>query len=685
MAGEDLVLASRSPSPVLPVVARAATCGALLLVHGALQHPDAPPPSGLRMAGRPLPHPVCVGRFGAGRSAAILLAARLPRESEPAGPVELLGGSAPIGVATAPGHGTALELFADLPAADLPRLLRFLAGACATTLRAEADLALLALIRQLAGRLPRRATPLQPVVDLADGSVVLGGLPAGTQGAGAWLLVTDRSIRRLTEVAPPTLVVPRDGLTGIVLPPDEPGPLDIAAAEHLVALPSLLAGRPDGGAARRDLLPHLARLAAASPRRAALLRDVQLLAPQPGRVADQADLPVAGGLDLSLHDGEGVFLRGWLRDPLAIVEELRLHAPDGVRVLRPSELVRFAMKDAAPGGGDGAAKPMGRRSGFAAYVADLPGPQLLQWRLELRLGSGARLEVVSAQRALPPAAARDAVLRALPPALLTPAVIDGCLAPAAARFHAQALATRGASERVVIGNPVRAPEAAVIVPLYRNMHFLRFQLAQLARDAALRRTELIYVLDSPEQRAEVEHHLRGLAAVHDRPLTLVVQDANRGYASACNAGAAAATAPVLAMLNSDVLPEAPYWLRRLLTTLARHPGCVAVGPQLLFEDRSIQHAGLLFERGPVRRSASGATPSRRPAASAPTTSSATTRTPISVCACAPPGGRSATCPPRDSSTSNAAPSASIRAMRSPPRQPTTGASSIAAGTPPLRR
>ena len=53
------------------------------------------------------------------------------------------------------------------------------------------------------------------------------------------------------------------------------------------------------------------------------------------------------------------------------------------------------------------------------------------------------------------------------------------------------------------------------------------------------------MLDSPEQRGEVEHLLRGMAALLDAAdATLVVMPQNRGYAAACNAGAAAARAPV---------------------------------------------------------------------------------------------------------------------------------------------
>ncbi|WP_157967194.1 glycosyltransferase [Elioraea thermophila] len=47
--------------------------------------------------------------------------------------------------------------------------------------------------------------------------------------------------------------------------------------------------------------------------------------------------------------------------------------------------------------------------------------------------------------------------------------------------------------------------------------------------------------------------------------------------------------------NSDVVPDRPGWVGRLVSDLSVN-GTVAVGPKLLFEDGSIQHAGLYFTR-----------------------------------------------------------------------------------------
>ena len=178
---------------------------------------------------------------------------------------------------------------------------------------------------------------------------------------------------------------------------------------------------------------------------------------------------------------------------------------------------------------------------------------------------------------------------------VTPRLLDDCLGPAAASLHRQLLAGRGKPEIVQIGRPVSQPAISIIVPLYRNLGFLRFQLAALAEDRDCRGAELLFVLDSPDQRNEAEHLLRGLYAVHAVPITLVVMPENLGYAAANNAGAALARGLLLMLLNSDVVPSRPGWLAHLRAELER-PNIGAVGPKLLFDDEAIQHAGLYFEQ-----------------------------------------------------------------------------------------
>ena len=318
--------------------------------------------------------------------------------------------------------------------------------------------------------------------------------------------------------------------------------------------------------------------------------------------------PFGGALDMAIADGEGgVFLRGWLRDPLGLVAGLTLSGPGVDRPLPLTALHRFARPDLTKTYADSPHGGAGRDPGFVLHLPDVGGvPGAGQWSLRLLLTTGDTAHLVAPPGAAQPRVARDAVLNAVAPRHLTPALMRNCIGPAVERLQRAAMALREEPEVLRIGGgdarrPAR-PAVSLVVPLYRNLRFLRHQYAAFARDPLLREAaELVYVLDSPEQREDVEHMLRGLHGVCGMPLALVVQAANYGYASACNAGAAVAEAPNLALVNSDVVPAARGWLRPLLRELDRLSAGgrpAAVGPKLLFEDGSLQHAGLFFEAGP---------------------------------------------------------------------------------------
>ncbi len=72
--------------------------------------------------------------------------------------------------------------------------------------------------------------------------------------------------------------------------------------------------------------------------------------------------------------------------------------------------------------------------------------------------------------------------------------------------------------------------------------------------------------------------------------------ANAGFAGVNNCGAQLARAGTLLLLNSDVVPDTPGWLGRMSAFYDATPDIGALGPKLLFEDDSIQHAGMYFHR-----------------------------------------------------------------------------------------
>jgi hypothetical protein len=147
------------------------------------------------------------------------------------------------------------------------------------------------------------------------------------------------------------------------------------------------------------------------------------------------------------------------------------------------------------------------------------------------------------------------------------------------------------------GKGPASPAVSVVIPLYRVYDFLRVQVSAFAADRWFtEKAELIYVLDSPEHEGEVAHLLGGLFLAYGLPMQLVVMGRNGGFSAACNAGAAASRGQALAMVNSDVIPDG-RWLAAGAAAAARpHRRTGAVGPKLLYDDGSLQHAGLYFKR-----------------------------------------------------------------------------------------
>jgi GT2 family glycosyltransferase len=134
--------------------------------------------------------------------------------------------------------------------------------------------------------------------------------------------------------------------------------------------------------------------------------------------------------------------------------------------------------------------------------------------------------------------------------------------------------------RIILDRPVPAfpggsaerPQASVVVVTRDNLAFLRFCL-----ESVLAGTEApceLMVVDNGSSDS-TPAYLAELA--HRNPnVRLIGNDSNRGFAAACNQGAALATAEVLVLLNDDTAVTRG-WLGRLAAHLER-PRVGMVGP-----------------------------------------------------------------------------------------------------------
>jgi len=302
---------------------------------------------------------------------------------------------------------------------------------------------------------------------------------------------------------------------------------------------------------------------------------------------------------LSAADERTFWVKGWIHEGEAAAVRLTAVAPDGQRAELLDDVVRYPRPDVgrfyAPAGGRDAS------SGFVCCV-ELPNPCPLWdgWVFELEDAEGTTFEVRAHAAISDDARVEREILEDLAHQLPGEENLfrDHALRALTAlrRRHQDVPTIRRVLE---VGDPPDAPRTSVIVPLYKRIDLVETQLATLADDADFQQTDLIYVLDSPEQERELLGLCGDLHELYRVPFRVAILEQHHGFAGANNAGATLARGRLLLLLNSDVLPALPGWLTMMARFYEATAGIGALGPKLLFDDDSLQHAGIYFHRAPA--------------------------------------------------------------------------------------
>ncbi len=324
----------------------------------------------------------------------------------------------------------------------------------------------------------------------------------------------------------------------------------------------------------------------------------ELRKPLPPLHVDRSQ-PQGGHVDALTAIDDGVFYaQGWLRDAEARITRLTAVSPEGERI----ELLERLFRYQRPGGleqvyADGPHENPVDEYWFVVYFeTNAPSRLRSEWIFEVEneAGSAGELHVQTAVQ--DPVAGRKAVLGSVPEACLADnQLLSDHLFPAASRLQERVKGLVKVAGSVEFGRPNESPEVSVVIPLCRGIDLVEHQLAQFVHDNELRSAELIYVLDSPElERAlrEIAEPLFGLYLVPFRILTMELPS---GFAGAINSGAADARGRLLLLLNPETFPDKPGWLGKMRDFYDASSNIGALGPKLLYEDGSIQHAGLYLE------------------------------------------------------------------------------------------
>ena len=139
------------------------------------------------------------------------------------------------------------------------------------------------------------------------------------------------------------------------------------------------------------------------------------------------------------------------------------------------------------------------------------------------------------------------------------------------------------------------PRLSIIVPLYGEAFFIRSLLAM--QQLVPRDYEWVLVCDDNRIARIVADVIASRTSFLSCRTKLVLNHGNYGYAASNNIGAANATADTLLFMNSDIWTRSADPLERAMAAL--HDGSWSLlGFQLAFEDGTVQHREMAFNRTP---------------------------------------------------------------------------------------
>lgn len=135
----------------------------------------------------------------------------------------------------------------------------------------------------------------------------------------------------------------------------------------------------------------------------------------------------------------------------------------------------------------------------------------------------------------------------------------------------------------------QAYDCSIIIPVWNKRELTEQCLTELARVTSGISYEVIVVDNCSTD--DTAHFLSQLSG----DIQIIRNSENFGFAKACNQGAQAARGRFLIFLNNDTIPLS-NWLSALVAEVTSHPEVGIVGSKLLYEDDTIQHAGVVFSR-----------------------------------------------------------------------------------------
>lgn len=136
-------------------------------------------------------------------------------------------------------------------------------------------------------------------------------------------------------------------------------------------------------------------------------------------------------------------------------------------------------------------------------------------------------------------------------------------------------------------------ESSIIIPVHNQLHYTKDCLEGLFKTIDLSKVEIIIINNASTDGTD--EYLQSLGS----KVKVIKNNENLNYSKINNQGAKIASGEYLIFLNNDTLPL-PGWYDEIIKEFEEHTETGIQGVKLLYEDGTIQHAGMVF--GPMPNS-----------------------------------------------------------------------------------
>lgn len=332
-----------------------------------------------------------------------------------------------------------------------------------------------------------------------------------------------------------------------------------------------------------------------------LVRDRVMITADPDRLGEKPRAP-AGNIDhIKISPAGGIYVIGWVNDAQDRLESVDLYFSAWSISFSAANLARVRRPDAEASIGLLTPYSCGFW-GFLYAARRLPANIC---SAVVRLKSGAELQSMITVDTVEDEELRNIALSGLTlaryvgnPYFAAVQSIDAAIGAQLVDFN-QMLTRRAVNAPYVerFGRANASYKGSIIVCLYGKTEYMVVQQATFGRLPGITDYEFIYVCNSPDLAEPLLREARLSALIYGLDVTVILLNANAGFAAANNLAAKHARSDRLLFTNPDVFPRDVDFAVKHSAIVEQAPTARTdmFGATLYYDDGSLMHGGMYFE------------------------------------------------------------------------------------------